>query len=144
MNARLRLGLAAALLASLPGCASVVRNASDRFASNLGSAVLNSEDPATVRDGLPSYLLLLDSLVAGQGPDAKADPATLLAAAKLNSAYAGNFTGDDKLRARRLSKKAFDYAKRATCVQDASLCAALDADPEAFASASPDLDFPTL
>jgi hypothetical protein len=124
----------AALLSSLVGCASVVRNASDRFASNLGNAVLNSEDPATVRDGLPSYLLLLDSLVAGQGADAKPDPSTLLAAARLNSAYAGNFTGDDKARARRLSKKAFDYAKRATCLQDAPLCAAIDADPETFAA----------
>jgi hypothetical protein len=125
--------LVAALLGSLAGCASVVRNASDRFAANLGSAVLNSEDPATVRDGLPSYLLLLDSLVLEQGPDARPDPSTLLAAARLNSAYAGNFTGDDKLRARRLSKKAFDYAKRATCLQDAPLCAALESDPEAFA-----------
>jgi hypothetical protein len=72
---------------------------------------------------------LLDSLAM----PADADPSTLLAAAKLNSAYAGNFTGDDKLRARRLSKKAFDYARRATCAQDAPLCAAMDADPEAFA-----------
>ena len=55
-----------------------------------------------------------------------------LAAAKLNSAYAGNFTGDDKLRARRLSKKAFDYARRATCAQDAPLCAAIDGDPDTF------------
>jgi hypothetical protein len=59
---------------------------------------------------------------------------TLLAAAKLNSAYAGNFTGDDKLRARRLSKKAFDYARRAACIQDATLCGAIDSDPEAFAA----------
>jgi hypothetical protein len=116
-------------LLSLAGCATVVRTASDRFASNLGDAVLNSEDPATVRDGLPSYLLLLDSLAIA--PDA--DASTLLAAAKLNSAYAGNFTGDDKLRARRLSKKAFDYARRATCAKDAPLCAAIDADPDRFA-----------
>jgi len=124
-----RILLAAALLATLPGCATLVSNASSKFADNLGSAVLNSEDPATVRDGLPSYLLLLDSLA--QPPDA--DAATMLAAAKLNSAYAGNFTGDDKLRARRLSKKAFDYARRASCLQDAPLCAAIDSDPDAFA-----------
>jgi hypothetical protein len=121
--------LAAALVTSLSGCAGMVSKATDRFSTNLGTAVLNSEDPGTVRDGLPSYLILLDSLVL----DASADPNTLLAAAKLNSAYAGNFTGDDKLRARRLSKKAFDYAKRATCAQDATLCAAIDSDPEAFA-----------
>jgi hypothetical protein len=123
-----RIFLAAALLAVLPGCATLVSNASSKFADNLGSAVLNSEDPATVRDGLPSYLLLLDSLAQ----PADADAATLLAAAKLNSAYAGNFTGDDKLRARRLSKKAFEYARRASCVQDAPLCAAIDSDPDAF------------
>jgi len=121
--------IAALAITSLGGCAGMVSKATDRFSSNLGTAVLNSEDPGTVRDGLPSYLILLDSLVL----DANADPNTLLAASKLNSAYAGNFTGDDKVRARRLSKKAFDYAKRATCVQDAALCAAVDSDPEAFA-----------
>jgi hypothetical protein len=121
--------LAAVLFTSLGGCASMVSKATDKFSSNLGTAVLNSEDPGTVRDGLPAYLILLDSLVLG----ADADPSTLLAAAKLNSAYAGNFAGDDKLRARRLSKKAFDYARRATCAKDAPLCAALDADPDAFA-----------
>jgi hypothetical protein len=123
-----RILLASALLVSLSGCAGIVSKATDKFSSNLGTAVLNSEDPGTVRDGLPSYLLLLDSLVL----EADADPATLLAAAKLNSAYAGNFTGDDKQRARRLSKKAFDYARRATCVQDATLCAAIDGDPDSF------------
>jgi hypothetical protein len=128
---RLRALAIVLLLGSLSGCATVVRNASDRFADNLGQAVLNSEDPATVRDGLPSYLLLLDSLAQ----PADADASTLLAAARLNSAYAGNFTGDDKLRAQRLSKKAFAYAKRATCAQDAPLCAAMETDPERFAQA---------
>jgi hypothetical protein len=123
-----RLLLAAMFLALMPGCATLVSNASSKFADNLGSAVLNSEDPATVRDGLPSYLLLLDSLAQ----PADADAATLLAAARLNSAYAGNFTGEDKLRARRLSKRAFDYARRAACMQDAALCAAIESDPDGF------------
>ena len=134
MKARLRLAILALLATALAGCATVVRNASDRFADNLGRAVLDSEDPATVRDGLPSYLLLLDSLVVEEAGSAPADPSTLLAAARLNSAYAGNFTGDDKPRARRLSRKAFGYAKRATCLQDAPLCAALEADPDKFAA----------
>lgn len=130
----LRAATAVLVLLSLAGCASVVRKASDRFADNIGRAVLDNEDPATVRDGLPAYLLLLDSLVAGQGAESPADPATLLAAARLNSAYAGNFTGEDKVRAQRLSKKAFGYARRATCLQDAALCAAMDGNPEQFAA----------
>jgi hypothetical protein len=124
-----------AALTALAGCASIMQKASDQFATNLGNAVLNSDDPATVGDGLPAYLLLLDSLIAGQKPDDRNGASTLLAAAKLNSAYAGNFTGDDKERAQRLSKKSFDYARRATCLQDATLCAALDQDIDAFTAA---------
>jgi hypothetical protein len=127
------LSLLLSALTGLSGCSSVIQKASDQFATNLGNAVLNSDDPATVRDGLPAYLLLLDSLIQGHQPDDKSDVSTLLAAAKLNAAYAGNFTGDDKVRAQRMAKKAFDYARRATCVQDPSLCAVIDKDVEGFA-----------
>jgi hypothetical protein len=119
----------------LSGCAGLVQKASDRFADNLGRAVLDQDDPATVRDGLPAYLLLLDSLVAGADPADPKTAGTLLAAAKLNGAYAGNFTGDDPVRARKLSARAFDYARRATCLRDAALCAALDKDIDTFQSA---------
>jgi hypothetical protein len=121
------------VLVSLAGCATVVRKASDSLAENLGAAVLNSEDPATVRDGLPAYLLLLDGLIAGQRPGESGNASVLLAAAKLNSAYAGNFTGDDKPRAQRLARKAFNYATRAACLQDKPLCASLEGDPDQFA-----------
>ena len=124
--------LALVPLILLAGCASLVRNASDSFAHNLGDAVLNSEDPATVRDGLPAYLLLLDSLIAGQEPNKAGNAGVLLAAAKLNGAYAGNFSGDDKTRAQRLAKKSFDYARRAVCLEDAPLCAVLDSGPDGF------------
>jgi hypothetical protein len=128
------INLAISILAcalGLSGCASIVQKAGDQFAADLGSAVLNSDDPATVRDGLPAYLLLLDGLIGGESDDRK-DASMLLAAAKLDSAYAGNFTGDDKPRAQRMSGKAFDYAKRATCAQDVALCAAIDKDVDRF------------
>ena len=133
MKVRFKFLLVAGTLV-LAGCGSVVRNATDSFSRNLGAAVLDSEDPATVRDGLPAYLLLLDSLVAGQTPGEKENASVLLAAAKLNGAYAGNFSGDDKLRARRLSDKSFRYARAATCLRDAPLCAALEGDPERFSA----------
>lgn len=126
--------LAIAAVAGLAGCASIVHKASDQFATNLGNAVLNNDDPATVGAALPAYLLLLDSLIAGQKPDDENGASTLLAAAKLNGAYAGNFTGDDKERAQRLSKKSFDYAKRAACLQEPALCAAMEQDGERFAA----------
>jgi hypothetical protein len=130
----LTLSILVALL-GLGGCAGLVQKASDRFAEDLGRAILDNDDPATVRDGLPSYLILLDSLIVGAKPDDPATAGTLLAAAKLNGAYAGNFTGDDPERAKKMADKALSYARRAICLRDAALCAALDQDMDRFAAA---------
>jgi hypothetical protein len=132
---KLAVPFALAAMLALGGCAGLVQKASDRFADNLGKAVLDQDDPATVRDGLPAYLLLLDSLIVGAEPRDPALAGTLLAAAKLNGAYAGNFTGDDPARAQRVANKALAYARRATCLRDATLCAALDGDGDTFAAA---------
>lgn len=125
--------LAAAVAAA--GCASIASSAGDRLAGQLGQAVLDSDDPATVRDGLPAYLLLLDGLIADGRPDGPRKAGLLFAAARLNGAYAGNFTGDDRDRARRLAAKALAYARRGACVSDAGLCAALDGEIVAFEAA---------
>jgi len=132
-----RLACLAALSALVfaAGCASLVGKASDKLAAQLGSAVTNSNDPATVRDGLPAYLLLMDGLVEGQSPGDKRNASLLFAAAELNGAYAGNFTGGDRERAKRLAAKALDYARRGTCVQDKTLCAAIDKDVDTFHAA---------
>lgn len=130
-----RLALVSLMALAASGCASIVGKATERLANNLGSAVLNADDPATVRDGLPAYLLLLDGLLEGD-PD---NVGTLLAAANLNGAYAGNFTGADAERAQRLSTKALAYAKRATCVDEPALCATLDGNPDDFAAALKDV-----
>jgi TRAP transporter T-component len=116
----------------LSSCASIVGKATDSFAKNLGDAVLNSEDPATIRDALPAYLLLLDSLIVGQKPNDKSNAGVLLAAAQLNGAYAGNFTEGDAVRSARLSKKSLDYAKAAVCLSETELCLAMDQDIESF------------
>ena len=129
-----RLSAVLVLLAAT-GCASIVGKASDRLAAQLGGAVTNSNDPATVRDGLPAYLLLIDGLVSGQEPGDKRNASLLFAAAELNGAYAGNFTGDDRERAKRIAAKALDYARRGTCAQDPVLCDQLDADVDAFTAA---------
>lgn len=104
----------------LSGCASIVNRASERFADNLGRGILNQDDPATVAEGLPAYLLLLDGLLEGDPQNA----GTLRAAARLYGAYAGNFVSEPE-RAARLSKRAFDYAQRAACIDQAALCAAI-------------------
>src|SRR5688572_7555840 len=110
-----------------PGCASLVSNATAGLGRDLTAGILNQDDPETVAEGLPAYLLLLDGLIEG---DAR-NPDLLLAAAKLYGAYAGGFVEPPERR-RALSRKSLDYARRATCAESKALCGALDADFESF------------
>lgn len=123
---------AAALVVAvmLGGCASLAQKAADDFAANLGKAVLDQDDPATVRDGLPAYLLLLDAMVAGNPQSAGANRA----AADLYASYAGSFVGEPA-RAATLAARAQRYARAATCVDAKPLCEALDRPFEEFAAA---------
>jgi hypothetical protein len=85
-------------------------SAASGLADNLSAAVLNQNDPETVRDGAPAYLLLLDSFLEGS-PD---DPALLSAAATLYATY-GTVFADDAERASRLTARARTYSTRALC-----------------------------
>lgn len=85
-------------------------SAAGGMADNLSTAILNQNDPQTVRDGAPAYLLLLDSFLEGD-PD---DPALLGAAARLYASY-GTVFADDPERARRLTGRARGYASRGLC-----------------------------
>lgn len=101
----------------LGGCASLVSNAASNFADNLSAAVANQDDPQTVRDGAPSYLLLLDSMVEGS-PD---DPQMLSAAASMYASYGAVFA-DEPERSMRLTARAYDYGFRAMCESYTPAC----------------------
>lgn len=113
----LRLCTTLLALLALNGCASLVSSATGKLADNLSSAILNQDDPETVQAGMPSYLLLVDSMIEG-------DPRNenmLLAGSKLYGAYASAFV-KEPARAKRLANRARDYSDRALCVHDAKLC----------------------
>ncbi len=124
---------AAALFACLPvilsGCSLFIDRAVDGASTNLTSAILNQDDPETVRDGAPAYLLLMDSLVEGS----PTDPGILQGASGLYSAYAGVFV-DDPERARRLAARARDYGSRGLCAENDRYCGLQDLPAEEFDS----------
>jgi uncharacterized protein YceK len=101
----------------MSGCSSVISSTTSRLSDNLSRTILDSDDPQTVADGAPSYLLLLDSLIL-DSPDNKA---LLQSAANLYSAYAGVFV-DEPARAARMSSRALNYAEQALCVDDPNWC----------------------
>jgi tetratricopeptide (TPR) repeat protein len=103
--------------AAVGGCASLVNSAASDFADNLSAAMLNQDDPETVKAAVPSYMLMLDSFVESS-PN---DPDVLSAAATLYASYGAVFA-DDPVRAKRLTRRARDYAQSAMCEEYADAC----------------------
>jgi hypothetical protein len=126
----LRLLPAMLIWLALTGCASLASSATSKLANNLSSAILNQDDPETVEAGMPSYLLLIDSLIEGDPQNEN----MLLAGSKLYGAYAAAFIKEPE-RARRLARKARDYSDRALCAHDVKLCNVLEKPYDDFASA---------
>jgi len=104
---------------SLSGCSYFLSSATGKMTDDLSAAVLDQDDPATVRDGAPAYLIALDGLIEGS-PNSER---LLLAGARLYGAYAGAFV-DDPERARRLTLRARRYGERALCERNRPLCEA--------------------
>jgi len=95
----------------LTSCSSMISSATNKMAKNLSAAITNNDDLATVKSGAPAYLLMLDSFIEGDPEDSS----MLIAAANLNSAYAGVFVKDEQ-RAKRLTQKSLDFALQANCL----------------------------
>jgi len=113
----------------LSGCSYFLSSATSKMTDNLSAAVLDQDDPATVRDGAPAYLIALDGLIEGN-PESER---LLLAGAQLYGAYAGAFV-DDPERASRLTLRARRYGERALCERDRPLCEAASGSYDDFVS----------
>ena len=109
------------------GCSSIMSSATTGLADSLTNAVLDQNDPETVRQGAPAYLLLIDGLIA----DNPKNVDLLLAGASLYSSYAGAFV-DDPARASRLSLKGRDYGWAALCRGNQKACGMWTAPYEDF------------
>jgi hypothetical protein len=108
--------VAMSLLSS--GCAILVSNAASSFSDNLSAAVLNQDDPELVRDGLPTLMLTMDSMIEGS-PD---NPQLLAAGANLYAIYGGLFDIDED-RALKLTARARRYGLKAMCETYEPSCA---------------------
>ena len=101
----------------LGSCSHFLSSATEGMAEDLASAIRNQDDPKTVQDGAPAYLLLIDGLIAG-------DPGNvnlLVTGAKLYGSYATVFV-TDAARAGRLADKAWAMSREALCRARPALC----------------------
>lgn len=106
--------LSLALMSMLSGC---VTSALENLSDSLTVAILDQNDAALVREGLPAYLLMTDGLIE-QNPE---DSGLLMSGAKLYAFYASDLVGDNA-RASLLTQKARNYAKRALCIAQPENC----------------------
>ena len=113
-----RVTAAVLMLCVAQGCASLVGSVTQNFANDLGTAILESDDPHMVRDGAPAYLILIDSLLAGNASNAS----LLEQSAELHSAYAGAFVAEPE-RAKKLHLKAKAQVLQAACLRLQDGCA---------------------
>jgi hypothetical protein len=111
----------------LTGCASLVSSATSGMADNISLAISNQDDPATVRDGAPAYLIMIDGLIEGDPQNSN----LLLAGARLYGSYTAAFI-EDEPRAQRLASKSLSYARRALCIEDIEVCDAIDSKLDQF------------
>lgn len=98
-----------------------------RLPRDLGYGVLNNNDLATVEDGLPTYLLLVDGALITY-PESKS---LLLTASSLNSAYSGVFVTDES-RKLKMTQKAYAFSAKALCLHKKAACGMKDLPFEEF------------
>ena len=115
------------IVSVLSGCASLVSSATSGMADNISLAISNQDDPATVRDGAPAYLIMIDGLIEGDPQNRN----LLLAGARLYGSYTAAFI-EDEPRAQRLASKSLSYARRALCIEDIEVCDAIDSKLDQF------------
>ena len=101
----------------LSGCGQLVSNAKKDFADDLSATMLEQNDPETVKQAVPAYLILVSSMIKGD-PD---NVDLLVSGSKLYGAYASVFV-DDRIRKKRLSTLSFDYAHHAFCIHKPVAC----------------------
>lgn len=115
-------------LLSLSACQSLIVSRVGGISDHLATAILNQNDPQTVKDGMPSYLLLVDGLIEASPNNVK----LLRSGAKLYSTYAFIFVSGDNERAKRLSWHSYEYAQRALCIDMKKICDRINRPYEEF------------
>ncbi len=102
---------------TLTACGSLLSSMSEDFSQNFNYVVLNHNDPQTVADAIPAYLLMQEALIKQQVDNQK----LLLSTSTLYRSYAG-LINKDKLRLKALTDKAFHFGLRAACLQKDDFC----------------------
>jgi len=102
---------------TLPGCSYFINSATEDFSNRLKQTILAQNDPETVAEALPSYLLLMEASIQGESDDED----LFFSNANLYSAYLA-LLPEESPRKQRLSRKALDFALQGICLHNQQWC----------------------
>ncbi|MCK4842913.1 MAG: hypothetical protein KAT04_13705 [Methylococcales bacterium] len=105
------------IIVHLSACSFVVSRATEDFGTNLTHVILNHNDPETITEAIPTYLLLLETLVV----DEPENEGLLSTTATLYGSYV-NLIADNPDRKKQLADKAMSYALKSACVHGEIFC----------------------
>ena len=105
---------------NISACSTLVSSAKKDFAEDISAAIMESNDPATVGQAIPAYLLLISSMIRGDQNNTD----LLVSGSRLYGAYATIFVEDDAVRKIKLAQQSFDYAQKAVCHLHSLICEA--------------------
>lgn len=105
------------VLCSLNACSYFIGSATEDFADRLKTAMLSNDDPETVAEAMPAYLLIQEASLL----DDAENESLLLATANLYGAYM-SLLPEDQARKQRLSKKRLDIAMQGICAHSQNWC----------------------
>ncbi|MCW8923085.1 MAG: TRAP transporter TatT component family protein, partial [Gammaproteobacteria bacterium] len=104
---------------SLVSCGALISNAKKEFAEDLSATILAHDEPETIKQAIPTYLVLVSSLIRGDQKNVD----LLISGSRLYGSYASVFV-TEKDRKIVLAKRAFDYAEKAICIKLVKACKA--------------------
>jgi len=105
------------IVMGLSSCGQMIANAKKEFADDLSATILEFDDPETIKKGVPTYLILVSSMIKGD-PE---NPELLESGAQLYGAYASSFTDTNASR-KALAQRSYMYASKAMCIRHPSFC----------------------
>ncbi|MDH5386835.1 MAG: TRAP transporter TatT component family protein [Gammaproteobacteria bacterium] len=120
----------ATLLLSLTACGSLISSAKKEFAEDLSATILAHDEPETVKQAIPTYLILVSSLIRGDQENVD----LLISGSRLYGSYASVFV-EDTGRKMILAQRSFDYAEQAVCLKMPKACTAKTMSYHAFEQA---------
>jgi len=94
------------------GCTTFINRTVGGVSDNLIASILDQDDPQTVREAVPAYLILLDSFVQGNPKSVS----NLRSTSALYAAF-GSTLVDDEDRASKLTSRAWRYGQQALCLE---------------------------